>query len=191
MDHRHPILRALRRMISTLRPGGWLLIEDFDVDLLRMSCLDPQVPAEHRANRIRDGFVNLLAARGVDLRYGRRLPSILREAGLTEVMADAYFPVAHPATAALEGANVAQVRDGLIGQGHATAEEVDEHLAALGDLDLATPPLFAAWGRRVGGRGSAGSVDAGRLAEQRRAEPVELAQGAAGPGTVGGRERDT
>jgi hypothetical protein len=34
---------------------------------------------------------------------------------------------------------------------HATAEELDAHLAAVasGHLDLATPPLVSAWGRRT------------------------------------------
>jgi hypothetical protein len=50
----------------------------------------------------------------------------------------------------LEKANVNQVRDALIAGGHATAEELDAYLAALGtgELDVATAPLISAWGRR-------------------------------------------
>jgi hypothetical protein len=99
------------------------------------------------------GFVDLLGRRGVDLRYGRTLPSRLRAAGLGEVAGDAYFPVAMAAAAALEIANVGQVRDGLVAQGYATADEVDAHLAALaaGRVDVTTPPLVSAWGRRPEG----------------------------------------
>jgi hypothetical protein len=59
--------------------------------------------------------------------------------------------LAQPAAARLEAANVIQVRDELIASGHATAEELDAHLAAIasGHLDLATPPLVSAWGRRT------------------------------------------
>ena len=141
---------ALRRMVSALRPGGWLLVEDFDVALQPLACLDPHSTEEHLANRVRAGFVDLLARRGVDLEYGRKLPRLLRRAGLADVAADAFFPVAVPAAAALEHANVSQVRDGLVGPGHASAEEIDAHLAAVaaGHFGIATPPLVSAWGRR-------------------------------------------
>jgi hypothetical protein len=141
---------ALRRMVSALRPGGRQLVEDFDVALQPRPCLDPRRPAEHRANRIRAGFIALLARRGADLEYGRRLPRMLRDAGLVDVTADAAFPVAHPGAAALEIANVTQVRDGLIAQGHAGSEEIDAHLAdvAAGRVDIATPPLISVSGRR-------------------------------------------
>jgi SAM-dependent methyltransferase len=140
---------ALRRMVSALRPGGWLLVEDFDVALQPRACLDPQRPAEHRANRIRAGFVELLSQRGVDLEYGRKLPRLLREAGLVDITADATFPVALAGAAALEIANVTQVRDGLIAHGHASVEEIEAHLAevAAGGIDVTTPPLMSVSGR--------------------------------------------
>ncbi|MCW0212968.1 MAG: methyltransferase domain-containing protein [Pseudonocardia sp.] len=140
---------ALRRMIAALRPGGRLLVEDFDVALQPRACLDPQRPSEHRANRIRAGFVELLARRGADLEYGRKLPRLLRGAGLCEVTADAVFPVAHPGAAALEIANVMQVREGLIAHGYASVEEIDAHLGEMGSgrIDIVTPPLVSASGR--------------------------------------------
>jgi hypothetical protein len=69
---------------------------------------------------------------------------------LTEVGADAYMPLALPAVAALEAANVRQVRDALVRHKFATPDEIEAHLETLrrGDLDLATPPLISAWGRR-------------------------------------------
>jgi SAM-dependent methyltransferase len=143
---------ALRRMVGSLRPGGQLLIEDFDVALQPLACPAANGPDEELANRIRAGFVALLAQRGVDLEYGRKLPGLLRALGLADVAADAYFPVALAAGGALDAANVMQVRDGLVAQGHATGEEVERHLAALaeGRLDVAVPPLVSVWGRRPG-----------------------------------------
>lgn len=140
---------ALRRMVRALRPGGVLLVEDFDVAAQPYACLDPQRPDEHRANRIRAAFVSMLAQRGVDLEYGRKLPRLLRAACLVDVGADASFPVAHPGGPALEIANVRQVRGGLTA--HVDAEEIDAHLDAVaaGGLDIATPPLISAWGRRA------------------------------------------
>lgn len=141
---------ALRRMVAALRPGGWLLIEDFDVKLQPLACVDARREAEHRANRVRAGFRKLLAARGVDLAYGRALPRLLRAAGLTDLAADAFAPVALPAAAALEIANVRQVEAALIRQAGVSADEIDAHLRAVatGQLDIATPLLVSAWGRR-------------------------------------------
>ena len=64
--------------------------------------------------------------------------------------ADAFMPVALTAGSQLEQANVNQVRDGLIEGGHVTAEEIDVHLLAVaaGRVDVTTPPLISAWGRR-------------------------------------------
>ena len=141
---------ALRRMVRALRPGGWLIIEDFDCTMQELVCVDPVRPEEDLANRVREEFFELLRQRDVDLRYGRKLPRLLREAGLTEVSADAFFPVSLPAAAALEVANVQQVRDALLATGRLTADDLDEVLAALrsGRADASMPPLIGAWGRR-------------------------------------------
>jgi len=142
--------RALANMVASLRPGGWLVLEDFDPLLGPDACLEPSTEDHHRANRIRQGFLQLLDGRGVDLRYGRSLPRVLRDAGLDDVVAHAAFPVADPATRRLEVANVRQVADALVGAGLATATEIEQHLAAVtaGRIDLATPPLVTAWGQR-------------------------------------------
>ncbi|MFH8975576.1 class I SAM-dependent methyltransferase [Streptomyces sp. NPDC017890] len=143
--------RALRSMVQALRPGGRLLVEDADPALQPLVCPDEHGPEQQLANRLRHGFRQLLAHRGADLSYGRRLPRLLREAGLRRVEADAYFPVTSPACAALESATVRQVRDQLVDAGVATREDIDRHLAnvASGDMDLATAPMISAWGRKA------------------------------------------
>jgi SAM-dependent methyltransferase len=141
---------ALRRMAAALRPGGWLLVEDFDDAVQPVACLDESGPEQELANRIRRGFMDLLAQRGVDHEYGRTLPRLLRGLGLQDVGADGYLPVAVAAGAALEAANIRQVRDALVAQGYASDEEIGRHLDALAAdrLDIGTPPLISAWGRR-------------------------------------------
>ncbi|MGW3112902.1 methyltransferase domain-containing protein [Streptomyces sp. NPDC001091] len=142
--------RALRSMIDALRPGGRLLIEDADPALQPLTCPDEHGPEERLANRLRQGFRRLLAERGADLSYGRRLPRLLREAGLRQVEADAYFPLSSPACTALELATVRQIRGRLVEAGLATDEDVDRHLANVtaGGMDLATAPMISAWGRK-------------------------------------------
>ncbi|WP_225831445.1 methyltransferase [Streptomyces sp. NK08204] len=142
--------RALHSMIKALRPGGRLLIEDADPALQPLLCPDEWGPEQRLANRLRQGFRELLAGRGADLSYGRKLPRLLREAGLSGVEADAYFPLTSPACAALEAATVRQIRDQLVTAGLATDEDIDQHLANVesGGMDLATAPMISAWGRK-------------------------------------------
>jgi SAM-dependent methyltransferase len=143
---------ALRAMVSALRPGGWLLVEDADPALQPLLCLDERGPEQQLANRLRRGFRTLMAGRGADLAFGRRLPRLLRGAGLLDVAAEAYFPVTSPACDVLEAATVEQIRGRLVEEGLATDDELDRHLAAVraGRLDLSTSPLISAWGRRPG-----------------------------------------
>jgi ubiquinone/menaquinone biosynthesis C-methylase UbiE len=142
--------KALRRMVASLRPGGWLLVEDFD-KVIPVRCIDAYLPEHHRANKLHAGVYALLAQRGADLEYARRLPRIFRDAGLTQVGADAYLPVAIPAGNVLSVANITQVRDALIEQQLATQDEIDAHVAAMADatITVGTPPLISAWGQRA------------------------------------------
>lgn len=142
--------RALRSMVKALRPGGRILVEDGDPALQPLLCPDEHGPAQQLANRLRHGFRTLLADRGADLSYGRKLPRLLREAGLQRVEADGYFTVTSSACAALESATVRQIRERLVAGGLATDEEIDRHLAnvASGTMDLATAPMISAWGRK-------------------------------------------
>jgi SAM-dependent methyltransferase len=144
-------VRALQSMIKVLRPGGWLFLEDADPALQPLICPDEYGPEQQLANKLRNGFRKLLAQRGADLSYGRKLPRLLREAELIGVEADAFFPITSPACNLLEAATVNQVREALIAQGYATAEEIEQHLAniATGQLDLATSPMISSWGRRA------------------------------------------
>jgi SAM-dependent methyltransferase len=141
---------ALAAMIRALRPGGRLVLEDADPGLQPLLCPDEHGDAERLANRLRHGFRALMAERGADLAFGRTLPRLLRDAGLLDVEADAYFPVASPACTALETATVRQLRGRLVAAGLATDAEIDQHLAnvAAGRMDLATSPLISAWGRK-------------------------------------------
>jgi SAM-dependent methyltransferase len=141
---------ALTAMVRSLRPGGWLLIEEADPALQPKVCVDEYGPDQRLANKLKDAFRVLMAERGVDLAYGRTLPRLLREEGLTDVAAEACFPVTNPACALLEEATVLQTRDRVLTAGLATEAEIDRHLANVrsGRLDLTISPLISAWGRK-------------------------------------------
>jgi SAM-dependent methyltransferase len=141
---------AMRVMVDALRPGGWLVIEDADPALQPLACPDERGPEEALANRLRARIRTLMAECGADLAYGRTLPRLLRESDLTDVRAEAYFPIASPACAVLEAATVRHVRDQLLAAELVTPEEIEAQLANLarGDLDLMLAPMITAWGRK-------------------------------------------
>jgi SAM-dependent methyltransferase len=143
---------ALAAMISALRPGGRLLVEEADPMMQPLVCPDETGAPQRLANKLKHAFRTLMAQRGVDLSYGRTLPRLLRGAGLVDVEADAFFPMTGPACDLLERATVAQIRDRLVAAHLATGEEIDRHLdnVAAGLLDLTTSPMISAWGRKPG-----------------------------------------
>jgi SAM-dependent methyltransferase len=144
---------ALAAMVGSLRPGGWLLVEDADPALQPLTCIDEYGPEQALANKLRRHFRTLLAERGADTGFGRTLPRALRGAGLVDVSADAFFPVTGPACTALERATVEQMRRRMVVAGLASDEEIDRHVASIdaGGMDFATSPMISAWGRAPGG----------------------------------------
>ena len=68
---------ALRNMVSALRPGGWILLEEFDhVTLLPDSSADERTVEVW--GKFLEAYRRLMTARGGDLDYGRRLFGLLQ-----------------------------------------------------------------------------------------------------------------
>jgi hypothetical protein len=141
-------VEAITRMMAALRPGGWLLVEDYD-QVQPLVCIDACRPEHHRANKVHAGVRALLAEQGFNLEFARSLPRAFHAAGLLDVGADAFFAVTAPAGNTLGLANVTHLRDALIARRLATEEEVDGHLRAMADgtVTIGTLPLISAWGR--------------------------------------------
>ena len=139
--------RALTQMVAAVRPGGWILIEEFD------STMAPN-PSLHSAEVLSKTYVamtRLMEDRGVDRTYGRRLYGCLRMLGLEDVAAEGrtFMWSAGSAGPLLMRANYEQLRADLVGGGYVTVREFEEDLAALDDPEflMPSPVLWAAWGR--------------------------------------------
>jgi SAM-dependent methyltransferase len=142
--------QALANMIESLRPGGWLVIEDLDPGLGLGACFDPTTEHEHRANTVRQAFLDLLVSRGADLCFGRKLPRLFREAGLVDITGEAVAPLCHPAANYLDQVNVDQLREPLVRDCGLSPEDLDRHVEALrsNEIMVSTAPLFSVSGRR-------------------------------------------
>ena len=140
--------RALAQMVAAVRPGGWILIEEFD------STMAPN-PSLHSAEVLSKTYVamtRLMEDRGVDRTFGRRLFGCLRVMGLENVAAEGrtfMWPAGSPGPLLMR-ANYEQLRADMVSGGYVTANEFEEDLAALDGPEflMPSPILWAAWGRR-------------------------------------------
>jgi len=144
--------RALDRMVAALKPGGWLLAEEFD-----HATMLPVVgsSAEEQAlwARFLLAFQALSAQRGLDLAYGGRLPGVFRERGLTERGVEATVqlnPGGSPLSRVLS-LSIARMREGLTGTGQVDGGALETLMARLDDpaFGWMSQTMVAAWGRRA------------------------------------------
>jgi SAM-dependent methyltransferase len=135
---------ALHRLVAALKPGGVLLLEDFDWSN------DPGTTPVTKKGY--DAIIGLVASTGYDPIYGRDTTTRLQHAGLQDVDAEgrAYVIRGGSPGTAFERFSMAAQRDALIASGRLTGEEVDEMIAQLADpaRSVLTPVLYATWGRR-------------------------------------------
>jgi SAM-dependent methyltransferase len=141
--------QALTNMISALKPGGWLLVEEYDSVSMPP---DPAVSPGEILLKTQIAMMRFLEDGGVNRRYGRLLFGRLRGHGLTSVGAEGRVLMCHSASpgARMLRANLEQLREALIDGGHITQQQFDEDIARLEDPHFFTPSstLWSAWGRR-------------------------------------------
>jgi SAM-dependent methyltransferase len=140
---------ALARMVSSLKVGGWLLVEEYD------SCSIPPDPALSSGEVLLQTHVamlRLLEDGGVNRRYGRLLSGLLRASGLTSVGSSAQLFMWQSGSPgmAMVRANFEQLRDAMIEANYITPQQFDEDLARLNNPSFVMPSsiLWSAWGRR-------------------------------------------
>jgi ubiquinone/menaquinone biosynthesis C-methylase UbiE len=142
---------ALEKIIRSLKPGGRLVIEEFDARLVDRTTPLPDDPRAKAFKRVIDALFRLMVERGFDVDWPRGLYRRFKAAGLIEVGMEGHMAVREGASAgaALDAANLTQIRKEAVIRGLVTNAEIDAALAALGATDFAmfSPILFTAWGR--------------------------------------------
>jgi SAM-dependent methyltransferase len=143
--------RALR-MIESLKPGGWLLIEDFDAHWLAPMTMGEPADVAF-ADKVVRAFRLVLERSGVDLGYGRRCSSLLRERGLIDVHVDAHIAIAPGGSpgARLMRSNVEQHRELLTGLGLVSRRDLRCNCELLGspEFSFSLPTLVCGRGCRA------------------------------------------
>jgi SAM-dependent methyltransferase len=141
---------VVTEMARLVKPGGHVLVQE--PDLVARICYPPD-PAWARMTEL----FNTVAQRGgADLYIGRRLPTLLREAGLVDIGVEAradIYPAGHTRRTILPDLT-RSVRSIILEQGLLTEEELDDlDRAVRAHLDnpdvLVLPGLsFLAWSRK-------------------------------------------
>lgn len=144
-------LRALAGMVRALKPGGWLLLGEFDCTWLRvLATTDPD--AREPFVRFHRALCTVLEQGGADVEWGVHAYQAVRDAGLTEVgsLAGAWpWPGGGDGARWLE-INSRQLEDRLVGTGTVTASELEGVRASLRDpgFVVSSYQVISTWGRR-------------------------------------------
>ncbi|MGN6605947.1 MAG: class I SAM-dependent methyltransferase [Jatrophihabitans sp.] len=137
---------VLDKLVAALRPGGWLLVEDYDWTGFGT---DPGGELETRSI---EGILEFMRGAGHETNYGRRLASSFAARGLVEVFGEGRSHVidaAHPGYPFF-ALSFAQLAPPAVDAGTLSADDAATMGPALtaGEYRIITPTLFAAAGRR-------------------------------------------
>jgi SAM-dependent methyltransferase len=144
---------VLVRLVSALKPGGWLLVEDVVFGPSTAAALAGFVssgPVAEAAERLFRATAAVFAAVGADPSYGNHLPATLADAGLVTIGGEVHTPVVAGGTEHWTRGTVEQLAERLIGTGLVTAADVELFLAATAQPSTYyLPPLMVSvWGQR-------------------------------------------
>jgi hypothetical protein len=136
-------------MVAAVKPGGWIVVEDFEI---LPASSDPQDEFSERISKTAAAMRGVTATAGLKARFGRSLLRRLRAAGLEEIGIEGrvFIWPGRSAGATLNRLNYEQLRDAILATGKITEEEFAMDLARLDDceFEIRSPILWSAWGRR-------------------------------------------
>jgi SAM-dependent methyltransferase len=142
--------RVLARLVSALKPGGWLVAEELDSASLLP---DPTMYPGEVLLKTQFAMMRLMDCRGVERRFGRMLFERLRSLGLVAVDAEARMSMWQCGSpgASLMRVNFEQLHGAMISNGFITEQEIARDITQLEDARFMTPSpvMWAAWGRRT------------------------------------------
>jgi SAM-dependent methyltransferase len=150
--HTRPVLmhlpareeEVLPRLVSALKPGGWLLLEEHNI-------FPVHALASGRYARVWRAFEAAVQGAGARSEWGRHLPSLLATHGLVDVGAEALAPLFPGGSASAQFWSLSwqQLRQPILARGVAS-EELNRALSDLEDPTqwFTAPAMVAVWGRK-------------------------------------------
>jgi SAM-dependent methyltransferase len=124
---------ALEAMLRTLRPGGWLVLEEPDFAAARALAGPPEM--REGVGRVNEAIERMFTARGMDHAFGARIPALLERRALQRIEVEDERPVAGGGgiIATMMGMSARQLADKYVATGRASARDVDLYCAFAAD----------------------------------------------------------
>ena len=145
LEHLTDRRQILGRLAAALRPGGWLVIEDYDWTSVGYEPADPQL------ERVTEAALGFMQRAGFERHYGRQVVTDLAAAGLTDVRGEGRCRMIDSGSPGFDFFRLSfeSLRQAVVDAGLISAEDADAVAARFGEhLRLYTPVMMAGIGRR-------------------------------------------
>ncbi len=145
LEHLTERRRILDRFAAALRPGGWLVIEDYDWSGFGFEDADP------RFEQVTEAVITFMQQAGFEPRYGRRVVADMAAAGLTDVRGEGRARVIDSNSPGFDFFRLSfeSLRDAVVAAGLLSREDADAAAARFAeDRRVLTPLMMAGIGRR-------------------------------------------
>ncbi|OSC37527.1 class I SAM-dependent methyltransferase [Mycobacterium decipiens] len=145
LEHLPERRQILDRLAAALRPGGWLVIEDYDWTAFGFE------GADARLDRVTEAILSFMQRTGFEPHYGRHVVADLAAAGLTEVRGEGRARVIDSRSAGFDFFRLSfeSLRGAVVSAGLISPEDANAAAAAFGaDIRVITPIMMVGVGRR-------------------------------------------
>lgn len=146
LEHLSERRQILDRLVASLRPGGWIVIEDYD-----WSCYG-FVDDRSGFGEIADAVKGFMAKAGFERDYGRRVVSDLAAAGLTEIRGEGRARLIDSRSPGFDFFRLSyeSLRSAVVNAGLVSREQADAATSGFeGPGRMLTPLMIAGIGRRA------------------------------------------
>jgi SAM-dependent methyltransferase len=146
LEHLSDRTQILQRLASTLRPGGWIVIEDYDWSCFSFEGDDPEIA------RVADAILAFMQQAGFERDYGRRVVTEIAAAGFTDVRGEGRVRIIDSTSPGFDFFRLSfeSLKGAVVDAGLLSAEEAEAASARLGeDMRVWTPLMMAGIGRRA------------------------------------------
>jgi SAM-dependent methyltransferase len=145
LEHLSDRGHILDRLAATLRPGGWIVIEDYEFSCFSLGN-EPYLEATVRA------IVGFMEQAGFDRSYGRRIVADLADAGFADIRGEGRTRIidAHSLGFDFFKLSFESIRDTVVEAGALDKDDADATAARFADetMRIFTPIVMAGIGRR-------------------------------------------
>jgi SAM-dependent methyltransferase len=145
LEHLSDRRQILERLATTLRPGGWIVIEDYDWNCFGFEGEDPQISKAAQA------IMEFMQSAGFERDYGRRVVAEIADAGFVDVRGEGRVRVIDSTSPGFDFFRLSfeSLRGAVVYAGLLSTEEAAAASARFGEnIRVCTPLMMAGIGRR-------------------------------------------